>query len=246
MSVCDGDSPCPIRTPDVATELAVPTLLIEHAKGGACDGDSGGPAIAQVAGTTYVVGVSSLVQDRENNCENARFNVYVRAGAYEGFIEAALDDSLVDASERICQELGGDGDPACTGQVQPAADPTLGGPCEEASDCNSRVCLFEGADGWPQGGACIEFCESDADCLSEAVCVLPPPDLGDIGYCASRCRGNAACKRDDYTCWWPPRLTSETSDLLDGYCNSRCLGDADCPPGQRCDAIGACGPPPAF
>jgi len=70
----------------------------------------------------------------------------------------------------------------------------LGARCTQNADCTQK-CLTDD-EGWP-GGMCTKLCDSDADCPSDAACIV---DEG--GVCAFACSQDSDCAflMGGYTC----------------------------------------------
>src|SRR5258708_25790976 len=71
----------------------------------------------------------------------------------------------------------------------------VGARCDVNADCN-QLCLTQDG-GWP-GGMCTLLCDGDANCPSNAACIVDQNN----GVCAFRCTTDADCAflNGGYTC----------------------------------------------
>jgi hypothetical protein len=127
----------------------------------------------------------------------------------------------------------------CGGAGAPA-----GGRCTRASECASKLCLFEQG-----GGACAQRCTASSECPDDTVCgrfdfrgVDPDSGMhaGDDREIVRVCRpplnlscgAGTACPADRPLCLADP-----------GVCTTPCENDGACPSGRCIPSSEACGAP---
>jgi transmembrane serine protease 9 len=138
---------------------------------GTCAGDSGGPAFAEIAGKTTIVGVTSF---GDQNC--AEFGADTRVDVEQAFLVQHVPElvgCLADADcadHRLCF--------AHTCIAQPFSPTGLGSLCTTSADCESSQCAQSSQD----GNRCSFTCSvSDgASCPSGFQCLR---SNGDVGAC---------------------------------------------------------------
>lgn len=88
-------------------------------------------------------------------------------------------------------------------------------------------------------GACIQWCDEDADCFQGCVCDLSTNSCIETGFCQTdyECPNDMACDTDRATCDTPEAPTVACELLTDA---NQCLSRADCQPiyvGQDCSCV---------
>jgi Leucine-rich repeat (LRR) protein/V8-like Glu-specific endopeptidase len=91
----------------------IQSLLVFHGPkesglGGACNGDSGGPAYAEIAGKWYLIGVTNglrgdITPESDNNCDGG-WDIYTSAGDYVSWLEQSSGSKIVAPDLEINQE----------------------------------------------------------------------------------------------------------------------------------------------
>ena len=195
--VCTGPDICFLEAGNVGGIAAPMTLGFLIQNGGPCSGDSGGPALVQRGGSTYVAGINSY---GDQNCQAVNFGTYATAhwNFIQNFIQGTnalevcsggLDensDGLIDCADPDCSSY-----PAC----RPPAWTTSGElcyqrlkPCSDGSRCNALL-----IQGWPVGaGICTPECSNPGATNGE--CYSGGPGIGMCGlsqgndnYCVLVC-----------------------------------------------------------
>jgi MYXO-CTERM domain-containing protein len=182
-----------------------------------CHGDSGGPALATINGTLYVIGVNSYVTaarvpgTTRSRCDQAGFSF--RTDTFLKYLDPfILKYGGQPATCKTDLECGVCG--VCGSNSKCAPKPIANGkdqcqPCHKSSDCASGVCHR-----FPTGFRCLQACNKDGCCPQGQQCTT-------TGTGAAQ---KAVCMPEKNTC----------PDV-------KCTKDDECGPGEKCDK-GICAP----
>jgi hypothetical protein len=166
------------------TQVAAASFTAAPSPSQACGGDSGGPALFTVSGTTYVSGVTS---HGDGPCVDHA--VYQRVDVIAPFIQTYLQSvapGVAKTGDRclFAEECAGG---ACLVAADDATLSFCSQPCRAKSDCpGAMICAPDGCR-WPapSPGALGAACAQPADCASGDCHVA-----GSAGVCARPCVPN--------------------------------------------------------
>lgn len=141
-----------------------------------------------------------------------------------------------DGTERFsCDGFAGD-DVPCSPPSCSGGQAILEGVCDGKGACATPRRISCGAYGCA-GEKCATSCVNDAGCAPGSVCQVS----------SGRCVSTERCDEDGHTV---VRVSGEQADCApyrctpEGTCRQTCSSGAHCVAGSRCDASGACVPPP--
>jgi hypothetical protein len=146
------------------------------------------------------------------------------AGAFTLTVEPLVESECGDLEDN---DFDGDTDCADSDCAGPACTPgsgLLGDPCAANNACalingSGPLCAREADTGMP-GGLCTRFCEDNADCGSDGVCV---------GICVKKCTRSSDCRAG--------------TDCVPGdepSCGAMCTANAQCESGFCSEGDGSC------
>ena len=231
-----------------------------------CSGDSGGPALYQIAGKLRVIGVNSYVTGPSNAgqsyCEGSGFDF--RTDVYGDWLQPILNTHGYTCSDN--NDCGGCFQCAagkCVPKVS-APHPSICKPCTSPADCggNGNICVRT-----KQGNRCMQACDSLGCCPSSYSCttvsastkqctptstVCPPVACQTDAQCGpgeecfqKTCRPKVVtpspqlCQKcaSDADCG-----TGKCYQYVEGkYCTQPCLADNFCPGGYKCEFVSGLG-----
>ena len=172
-----GDTGTKRRGTALVSNLGPETFDVVPDPSQPCEGDSGGPAIAQAAGVDIVVGVTS---HGDGAC--AQQAVYARVDAYADFLSQAMASvapgTAPPGARCLYPEVCAGGARECLSALDDPDVRYCSRPCASASDCPGSMACAASQCRYrlPTPGALGSACSTDDDCVDGrcvgAVCTL--------------------------------------------------------------------------
>jgi MYXO-CTERM domain-containing protein len=254
--ICDLSSGCWIDISQGWFAFAY-TICTDQNSGGACFGDSGGPAFVTRSGTEYTAGVASYIL---GNCRE--FGCHTKVDEFEAeildFIGGVNGSSCFSGSEcdsGICSD-GVCCNASCTGECRFCNFPESLGTCTTAPNgyecpdadrcdgtetCQNGVCT----QGPPTDCDDLEVCTVDS-CNVSTGCVNTPVADGTSCSDGDRCNGVETCQGGvcrspgDLNCSDGDPCTSDSCHPVNGCVNTPLPDGTSCDDNNVCNGVDVC------